>query len=157
MTNRTPLECRWIDGDSLEHWLDVNRDLVSKFGYALITGIDGIAGVSALPSLTPFGIEPEATSLERPLLVETGKLLKMLDGGYFNGFDEIWLLRRAEDGEAFTHPPVKLHTAEFSTPPHPLELSEWMEVTGAAVGAGDGWGLIVVWKPEPQLDVMRFD
>jgi hypothetical protein len=81
----------------------------------------------------------EASPVGADVVVPVPAFRRLLDEGFFQGFDEIWLL----DGDARTARPPEL----VLTSDHPVERVEaeswraWLIAGGARLGLGDGVGL----------------
>src|SRR5664280_3123703 len=79
------------------------RDLVGR-GHVLISMVDSTPRVADLPSLSPLltDLGAEFHVVDGDISVTFETLLTLIDRGFFNGFDEVWLFR---DPPANSKPP----------------------------------------------------
>lgn len=68
-------------------------------------------------------------------------LAAVVEAGFFNGFDEVWLFRARPAAQL---PDGLRLTSDGAFPPAPQLLAEWLHASSFVAGLGDGDGLRVV-------------
>jgi hypothetical protein len=121
--------------------LDLGPDVLPHFEMAALPMLDGMERPGEEPRvrrrLRAEGIR--ASEHRGVLLVEAGELDRMSAAGFFNGNDEVFLVREWNDEFESFPGRVSAEHLDFNET-SPLGLEEWMHDCGCFLAIGDGRG-----------------
>jgi hypothetical protein len=136
-----PILFGWNDALDMPSAVSLAREIWVRQLHVLISTVDSSSRVRQMPSLVPLlqRLEADYEALGAAVVVGGGTFLTLVDDGFFNGFDEVWLFNaspREPKPEAIPlTSDIPLREAPSDT------LVSWMHSNGGIAGLADGIGL----------------